>query len=601
MSERVFHPADFYRIVDGRPVRRGHRAAVVAAVPKSGSTYLTRLLANLPGQCEGNVRSGFGNREQELGLEQLLLNTTFDYAAQAHLRCSHPTASMLYLFDVFPVVLVRNLFDCAVSIRDHLRRAHDWPMAFIPSDLHRWSDEALFNFIAEMVMPWYFNFYVNWASYRGPMRLITYEWLNRDPHGVLAAVAGDLGLAVSDADIAAAVDEGQGQQTRRNKAILGRGVDVPDDARARIMAQARWYEGVDFRPLGLPGPDQPGEAGHVLATARGGDSARLLETGTTLRVVLPLPATPDADAILAVLLAAEARRRLFRLPTLAVICVGDAAAYAAVLALLPALVTVLPALMSLTLASDGPAVDTLLADHPGHAVYPPNPTRGPAEDPLTALAAARLRDEPLPPLATDAEGDRRLLAALPTGPWMSLTLPPDLPAATTAALVARARLLARQRTLTLVVRGGDGRIPTLPTPDLRLAAALYRKATVNLCLRAETALMIAASGGPVTILADSAADPEAARAGALLADLGAGWETGWRPATASPAEPDTPLTTDHRRALALTLAEGRMARRHWVTNEDVATLERLAEGDDAQVAPAAALLAALRADLGAGG
>lgn len=88
---------------------------VVAALPKSGSTFLTELLARLPGMRTAYPVPGYDRREQELcaeSLRQEVHNTRFmrqlwrrqalagaapprGFVAQLHLRHSEPTAALL--------------------------------------------------------------------------------------------------------------------------------------------------------------------------------------------------------------------------------------------------------------------------------------------------------------------------------------------------------------------------------------------------------------------------------------------------------------------------------------------------------------------------
>ncbi len=69
------------------------------------------------------------------------------------------------MFGLQPIVLVRNIFDVVVSIRDSLKMA---PMsiaqAFVPADLAFREDEEMGRFITDLIVPWYFNFFGSWAK-----------------------------------------------------------------------------------------------------------------------------------------------------------------------------------------------------------------------------------------------------------------------------------------------------------------------------------------------------------------------------------------------------------------------------------------------------
>lgn len=243
---------------------------VVAALPKSGSTFLTELLARLPGMRKGYPVPGYHRREQELcaeGLKREILKTRFmrqlwreqaladaaaphGFVAQLHLRHSVPTATLLRSQRVVPIVLVRNLFDAVVSLADHLRdRPVELPMAYADAAMKAWPDERRQAFAADMAVPWYLNFFLCWAE-AGEVKRVTYERLAADPEATLREIADHLGLP-SDAAVLAAAVEGARATTPRNVGVAGRGEQLPPAVKERIRQLAAHYAHHDLSPLGL--------------------------------------------------------------------------------------------------------------------------------------------------------------------------------------------------------------------------------------------------------------------------------------------------------------------------------------------------------------
>lgn len=195
----------------------------------------------------------YGRREQELDGAALEACSRTSWVAQHHVRHSAHTQRLLDVHRVTPVVLVRDLADACVSFRDHLRRESVvGPVAFVTDDMPSWDDERLIEFIIDMAAPWYVAFHVSWqAAGPGPLHA-TYEQLVADPHGVVRRVVDHAGIAASDDDVARAVAAADGESTRRNVAVVGRGhTELTDAARSRLATYASYYPGFDLSSLGL--------------------------------------------------------------------------------------------------------------------------------------------------------------------------------------------------------------------------------------------------------------------------------------------------------------------------------------------------------------
>ena len=109
---------------------------MLTAFPKSGSTYLTHILKNLPNMRMVQLSLGTDRREQELCNEKLILYHNKNYVSQTHTRYSSVTQQLIDTYTLHPIVLVRNIFDVVVSIYDHFRlESTITPLAFVPDDI----------------------------------------------------------------------------------------------------------------------------------------------------------------------------------------------------------------------------------------------------------------------------------------------------------------------------------------------------------------------------------------------------------------------------------------------------------------------------------
>lgn len=131
-----------YELGQELPSKECH--VLIACMPKSGSTFVTEVVAGFPGFHKLPLVPDYGRREQELDVYSLLAHANKRYVAQHHVRYSQATADLAQKFNLKCVVLVRNIFDVCVSMRDHIRNeSHIGPMGYIPEDFAEWDDDRI--------------------------------------------------------------------------------------------------------------------------------------------------------------------------------------------------------------------------------------------------------------------------------------------------------------------------------------------------------------------------------------------------------------------------------------------------------------------------
>jgi len=86
----------------------------------------------------------YGSREQELDIRGLYKYRNINFVAQHHVRYSMYLEELLQQYNVKPVILVRNIYDCIVSLADHLRNESLInPFAVINEEHIKFTDEQL--------------------------------------------------------------------------------------------------------------------------------------------------------------------------------------------------------------------------------------------------------------------------------------------------------------------------------------------------------------------------------------------------------------------------------------------------------------------------
>jgi len=213
---------------------------VIACLPKSGSTYLMRLLCEATGMVRQIPIVDAEDTEHvldSLALERLRYKNGI---VQQHLRATRRHLKLLAVHRLKPVVLTRSLSDIVVSLNDHFEReSRFFPTGFVPQDFLDWPETRRLDFIIETHLQWMLHFVLSWqeASDTISIHFLTYEQLVSDTPGTLAALADFWDLRQMDSvciERAIQTVLGQPDKTRFNRGHVGRGQRLTADQLARI-------------------------------------------------------------------------------------------------------------------------------------------------------------------------------------------------------------------------------------------------------------------------------------------------------------------------------------------------------------------------------
>lgn len=212
---------------------------LVACQPKSGSTFLSRGLAALPRMRMVQLAPGFDRREHELCELQLRRSRHRAYVAQHHVRRSAVTDEYVQRFGLTVIVLVRDLFDVTVSLRDHLRQENVvMPMAYFEEVHRNLPDAELEAMIAQLAIPWYVNFYMSWRTCPYA-HVVRYEEMIEDPVETVRSIAQIGGCTASESDIRQAI--AGVRDARFNVGYVGRGRSLDRDVKRSIESMLKRY------------------------------------------------------------------------------------------------------------------------------------------------------------------------------------------------------------------------------------------------------------------------------------------------------------------------------------------------------------------------
>ncbi len=227
------------------------RKILIACMPKSASTFLKSLLTNLPGFEEGFFSdASYDRKEQDLSpiairkFHRRFLPGRI-CVAQHHVKYSRFTEKRMRKYDIFPVVLVRNIFDCMASLRDHIRNESPIsPMAYFTEYHAELPNDELDEAIARLVVPWYIHFYMSWRNADRDFLWVDYEDVRRNPIEVAGRILERAHVThISDSDFEKALERvrGKKEKIRFNKGMPGRGHDLSPAVKGIVLDMLKFY------------------------------------------------------------------------------------------------------------------------------------------------------------------------------------------------------------------------------------------------------------------------------------------------------------------------------------------------------------------------
>lgn len=234
---------------------------VVAAAPKTGSTWLTNTLATLCGLRNVRLCAGYGTNEHDLYLPALVAVNREGCVSQLHMKGTFHNMLLLKTFGIRPIVLVRNIGDIASSLLEDLRAKESkagyargqngYSFLWLDQNSRDADDEALLDRIVDLAMPWYVNFFVSWyrLEQQGLVapHWLTYEALMADRREQLRQVLESLRLKPLVTMTDELLEHRYGTWRDPNQER----VRLDDAQRERLRRLFAYYPDVDFAPLGI--------------------------------------------------------------------------------------------------------------------------------------------------------------------------------------------------------------------------------------------------------------------------------------------------------------------------------------------------------------
>jgi hypothetical protein len=230
----------------------------ITCTPKSGSTYLLRLLESLLSYEVEIFIAGFDRTEQDIFEPKIIENLKKNTVTHQHTRCTDNNIRLLNKHDIKPVILTRNIFESVISMRNHMILEPEnswWPMGYVDHNFYKLPIEKQYDFVIDLIIPWYINFYVSWQKYKDKDALlwITYDELFANKMETLKKVLVYYGINknVTPEDILYHEEKIKEVTRKTNQNKLGDKVNLTQEQLNKITKFTEYYPDINFNLLGI--------------------------------------------------------------------------------------------------------------------------------------------------------------------------------------------------------------------------------------------------------------------------------------------------------------------------------------------------------------
>jgi len=163
----------------------------LAGMMKSGGIHISNCLGLILGWRRSSLCSWQQAGVTEHDINPFVAATTLPQGAfvfHMHMRAWTTNTDMLRTFNVKPIVLIRNIADVLMAVRDGclMDQQKDFdpkglPGVYVPGAFNDWTREHQELFLAQNLGPWLLSFYVSWKKQQEiPVLWLSYEEHFRD-------------------------------------------------------------------------------------------------------------------------------------------------------------------------------------------------------------------------------------------------------------------------------------------------------------------------------------------------------------------------------------------------------------------------------------
>lgn len=154
----------YHRILKSRASGK-EKHILIACLPKSGSTFIANTICNITGYNFVQFQPTRATNDHNIDPTVLFYNLSFNTVSQLHLKPNVLNKRLILDNGIKVIYLYRGILESLKSFNNHIINENDQWFMFTPvKEYINWSKKKQFDFLIDMVLPWYINFITSWKN-----------------------------------------------------------------------------------------------------------------------------------------------------------------------------------------------------------------------------------------------------------------------------------------------------------------------------------------------------------------------------------------------------------------------------------------------------
>jgi len=242
--------------------RGDNKIVLIVSFPKCGSTYLMNTLLNL--SDHGAYRLCYRNEQNDhdLYLPYLSMWNQHGVISLVHMKATLPNVELIKLFDIRPIITVRNIFDTVASLLNNLNqgkldstKALGYSFLWQDQTIMDMSDERKIDCLIDFAVPWCINYYVSWIYFtrqgQFEAKWVHYDDIMDNWEATIRSTCDFVGMGHKCTD-EALVPLKQSRNSPYNSTKQGADLNpLSMEQKKRIVNMISYYPDVDFAEFGF--------------------------------------------------------------------------------------------------------------------------------------------------------------------------------------------------------------------------------------------------------------------------------------------------------------------------------------------------------------
>ncbi|GAB4164369.1 MAG: hypothetical protein Tsb0033_25670 [Winogradskyella sp.] len=225
---------------------------LIACLPKSGSTFLSDALVNATNFEFVQFQPIRGTNEHNIDPDIFLSSLNKNTVSQLHIKPNDSNNRFFLKYNVKVVFLIRRISDSIRSFHKHILEESDkWFMFTSVPNFKEWDIKKQYDFLIDLVVPWYINFITSWKMeiQKGDIDIleVDYDEFNADNKGTIEKILNFYRLGEFNKNISRALDTSykKGKALRLNKKTVDVEYEFSSEQLSKISSLASYYR--DFQ------------------------------------------------------------------------------------------------------------------------------------------------------------------------------------------------------------------------------------------------------------------------------------------------------------------------------------------------------------------